>query len=228
MTPRKKFDISLVPERPDLSFEIVLWGEGRQFIAGVDEAGRGAIAGPVAAGVVVLPFENLILYDQLHGVRDSKVMTAKAREKWALEIKAAAIGWAVGFASCEEIDEIGIVPATRLAASRALGELSCPVDHILIDYLTLPDVELPQTALVKGDARSLSIASASILAKTTRDALMLPMDGEFPGYHFRDNKGYGTKGHFKAIEVQGPCSQHRRSFSPVREYYSLFPPNEKN
>jgi len=227
MTPRKKFDISLVPERPDLSFEIVLWGDGRQYIAGVDEAGRGAIAGPVAAGAVVLPSENLNIYDQLNGVRDSKEMTAKTREKWALEIKAAATSWAVGFASCEEIDEIGIVPATRLAASRALGELSCPVDHILIDYLTLPDVDLPQTALVKGDARSLSIASASILAKTARDALMFEMDGEFSGYHFRSNKGYGTKAHFKAIDALGPCRQHRRSFSPVREYYSLFPPNKK-
>jgi len=227
MTPRKKFDLSLLPESPDLTFERALWGKGLRLIAGVDEAGRGAIAGPVAAGAVVLPSDVPDLYEQLHGVKDSKVMTPKDREKWALAIKKTAVAWGVGFASKDEIDRVGIVPATYLAASRALAKLTCSIEHILVDYLTLPGVEIPQTPLVKGDARSMTIASASILAKTTRDALLVEMDDEFPGYHFVSNKGYGTRAHLGAIEKLGPCEQHRCSFSPINAYYSLFPPKEK-
>ena len=224
MTSRKKFDTSLLPERPDLSFERKLWCEGCQYIAGVDEVGRGAIAGPVTAGAVVLPAINPEIYEQLHGVRDSKEMTAAARGAWALEIKKAAVGWGVGFASRQEIDEVGIAPATCLAVSRALDKLVCGIDHILVDYIKLPDVRTPQTALVKGDARSLSIAAASILAKTARDALMVEMDTVFPGYELARNKGYGTEAHRRAIDVLGPSEQHRRTFSPVKELYSLFPP----
>jgi ribonuclease HII len=224
MTPRVKFDSALIPERPDLSFELALWREGCRFVAGVDEAGRGAIAGPVAAGAVVLPDNIPGLFDQLHGVRDSKVMTAQEREKWALRIKAIAVSWGVGFASHEEIDAVGIAPATRLAVSRALEKLNCPVEYILVDYIKLPEIKIPQTPLVKGDARSLSIAAASILAKTARDALMVEMDEEFPGYAFASNKGYGTEAHRKAIDNRGPCEQHRRTFAPVSVYLSLFPP----
>jgi ribonuclease HII len=130
----------------------------------------------------------------------------------------------VGFATANEIDRIGILPATCLAVSRALLELNLGLEHILVDYLRLPDVDLPQTPLVKGDARSLSIAAASILAKTERDKLLVEMDGAFPGYYFAANKGYGTQAHREAIVKLGPCAQHRCSFSPVKDYYSLFPP----
>lgn len=224
MSPRTKFDLSLIPERPDLSFEMDLWHRGCQFIAGVDEAGRGALAGPVAAGAVVFPSNAPDLYDRLSGARDSKVMKASDREHWAVVIKENARAWGVGFASANEIDSLGIVPATHLAISRALVKLTCKVDHILVDYLRLPNVGVPQTSLVKGDARSLSIAAAAILAKTARDALLVKMDAEIPGYHFASHKGYATAAHRQAIERLGPCDQHRRTFSPVAEYYSLFPP----
>lgn len=224
MTPRQKFDPSLLPERPDLAFEQGLWDAGPRVIAGIDEAGRGALAGPVAAGAVVLPPGDNNSLETLAGVRDSKVMTAEDREKWAVVIKENALSWGVGFASAAEIDRIGIVPATCLAASRALSKLACEVEHILIDFITLPDVDIPQTPLIKGDARSLSIASAAILAKTARDALLVEMDLEFPGYHFANNKGYGSESHRQAIEELGPCDQHRCSFSPISDYYSLFPP----
>lgn len=228
MTPREKFDLSLLPERPDLTFEIELWGKGLRWIAGVDEAGRGAIAGPVAAGAVVLPHDVPDLAEKLEGVQDSKVMTPRDREVWAVAIKKTAVAWGVGFASKDEIDQIGIVPATCLAASRALAKLTCSIEHILVDYLTLPGVEASQTPLVKGDARSLSIAAASVLAKTTRDALLIELDGKYPDYHFESNKGYATEAHLRAIDALGPCDQHRCSFSPVAEYYSLFPPEKES
>lgn len=226
MTPRLKFDLSLLPERPDLSFEEGLWQEGLRYIAGVDEAGRGALAGPVSAGAVVLPKDRSDLFDYLHGVRDSKVMTPAARQEWAEVIKNVAITWGVGFASAKEIDQIGIVSATCLAAARALEKLTCSVEHILVDYLTLPDVQVPQTPLTKGDGRSITIASASILAKTERDALLVEMDGQFPGYHFTNNKGYATQEHRQAIQDLGPCDQHRCTFSPINKHFSLFPPTD--
>lgn len=224
MMGRLKFNPALLPERPDLSFEEALWRQGLTRVAGVDEAGRGALAGPVAAGAVVLPNNQPEVMARLHGVRDSKVMTAGERSIWAAEIKAIATAWGVGMASAEEIDRLGIVPATCLAAYRALEQLGVAPQYLLVDYLTLPDVSLPQTPLVKGDARSLSIAAASILAKTARDTLLIDLDGAFPGYHFAENKGYGTLIHRLAINTLGPCCQHRRTFSPVSTWDSLFPP----
>lgn len=218
MTPRTKFDLTLLPERPDLSFELALWRKGCQGIAGVDEAGRGALLGPVSAGAVVLPCDQPDLAEALEGVQDSKVMRAEERESWAVVIKQVSISWAVGFASAYEIDTLGIAPATCLAASRALARLTCKIEHVLIDYITLPDVELPQTPLIKGDARSLSIAAASILAKTARDALLVEMSTCYPGYHLQTNKGYATEAHRDAIAALGPCVQHRCTFSPVTEY----------
>jgi ribonuclease HII len=224
MTPRRKFDLSSLPDRPDLSFENKLWGQGLHVVAGVDEAGRGALAGPVAAAGVVLPCDVPGLYDQLAGVNDSKQMTPKDRDATAALIKSVAIGWGIGFASAGEIDKVGIVPATCLAVSRALAQIALDPEHLLVDYLFLPDVKIPQTSLVKGDARCMSIAAASILAKTERDKLLIAMDGAFPGYGFASNKGYGTWAHRQAIAKLGPCDQHRKSFSPVKDYYSLFPP----
>ena len=225
MTPRVKFDLSLIPEKPNLDFETKLWAQGIRHVAGIDEAGRGALAGPVAAGAVILPSDDVGLADRLHGVRDSKEMTPEDRETWAIAIKEIALAWNVGMASAAEIDRLGIVPATCLAASRALAGLNPPADHLLVDFLTLPDTKVGQTSLVKGDARSLSIASASILAKTARDALLVGMDADFPEYRFCSNKGYATEAHRLAIRERGPCEEHRRTFSPVSEYFSLFPPN---
>ncbi len=215
MTPRVKFDMSLVPARPDLQFELKLWEKGTRLVAGVDEAGRGALLGPVAAGAVVLPHDLPDLFDRLEGVRDSKEMTPADRERWAVVIKETALSWAVGYATAAEIDRIGIAPATCLAAGRALSALTVAVDHILIDYIKLPDVPTPQTALVKGDARSLSIAAASILAKTERDARLVALDAEYPGYALASNKGYATIAHRTAITSLGPCALHRHTFAPI-------------
>jgi len=195
---------------PTLEFEQQLWNGGLGRLAGIDEAGRGAWAGPVAAGAVVLPPDPSLL-ETLSGVRDSKLMTPLARQSWAPRIREAALGWGVGFASAEEIDALGIVPATKLAALRALAGLR--PDYLLTDFLVFRDLDLPQTALVKGDRRSLSVAAASVLAKTARDALMVELDGTYPGYGFARHKGYGTSIHQEAIRCRGMCDIHRRSFA---------------
>jgi ribonuclease HII len=142
-------------------------------------------------------------------------MVPEEREVWAARLKVEALAWGVGFASHTEIDALGIVPATCLAAMRALEELSIPVQHVLVDFLKLPECILPQTPLVKGDARSLSIASASVLAKTARDAVLRDLDDEYPGYGFARHKGYATAAHYAALERLGPCPIHRRSFKLV-------------
>jgi len=214
MTDRKRLVRTV--ERPHLEFERPLWEAGCLFVAGIDEAGRGALAGPVAAGVVVLPASPDIPY-LLTGVRDSKLMTPNQRRTWAETICEQAAGWAVGTASPQEIDQIGIVPATRLAARRALDALAVVPGHLLLDFLHLPEVDLPQTAIVKGDRRSLSIAAASVLAKTTRDALLEQLDTEYPGYGFARHKGYGTTAHQAALRRLGPSPVHRRTFQPVRQ-----------
>jgi len=210
--PMPVFDASLLPPEPDLSFEQILWQAGIIGVAGIDEAGRGALAGPVTASAVILPqkegFSRL-----LKGVRDSKQMTPHAREVARDQILHYAESWGVGFATSDEIDQVGIVPATRLAARRALDSLSLPPAHLLLDYLFLPEVTIPQTALIKGDCRSLSIAAASVLAKTSRDALMRELDITYPGYGFAAHKGYGTRVHREALQRLGPSPVHRLSFT---------------
>ena len=208
----RKFDLSLIPPAPDLSFEADLWDRGVLPVAGIDEAGRGSLAGPVAAAALALPPDPGLIYS-LEGVRDSKEMTPAAREYWAERLKLESLAWGVGFASCIEIDALGIVPATRLAAARALECLQVPVRHLLIDFLHLPDCPLPQTALIKGDARCLSIAAASILAKTARDKLVCDLDDLYPGYGFARHKGYATADHYEALLRLGPCEIHRRTFN---------------
>ncbi len=210
----KKFDRSLLPVAPDLSFETALWQAGIQFVAGIDEAGRGALAGPVAAAVLILP-ADVALAQQLSGVRDSKVMRPDERQYWAGQLRLWALDWGVGFASNDEIDTLRIVPATCLAVQRAMDQMSLVPQHLLLDFLRLPDCALPQTSLVKGDARSLSIAGASILAKTSRDALMSRLDSSYPGYGFATHKGYGTQAHRQALARLGPSPIHRRSFRLV-------------
>lgn len=200
---------------PDLSFEVSLWQSGISHIAGIDEAGRGPLAGPVTAGALILPNDGKI--DQvLWGVRDSKQMSATQRELWAEQIRLAAIAYGVGFATAEEIDELGIAAAVRLAVQRSLEALTIQPEHLLVDYIKLPQIPIPQTALVKGDERCLSIAGASVLAKTARDAVMREYDGEYPGYGFAAHKGYGTRAHLEAIKRLGGCPIHRKSFAPLR------------
>jgi ribonuclease HII len=212
----RRFDPALLPPAPDLSLESAFWEHGVSAIAGIDEAGRGALAGPVAAGAVILPAEPKIA-EVLHGVNDSKKMTPKQREAWVVNIKEVALAWGLGFASNKEIDEIGIIPATRLAAWRALEQLSVPPEHLLIDALLLPEHPLAQTSLLKGDARSLSIASASVIAKVGRDHLICELDRKYPAYGLAAHKGYGTAFHRNAIAEHGPCPLHRMTFAPMRE-----------
>ncbi|MBT3339296.1 MAG: ribonuclease HII [Anaerolineae bacterium] len=209
--PRKKFDISRLPKYPDLKIEKRLWKKGWQNIAGIDEAGRGALAGPVCAAAVILP--NITKQTRiLAGVRDSKQMTQLQRERFEPLVKEIAISWGVGFASAAEIDKIGILPATRLAAQRAVAALSPIPDYLITDYLKLPEIDLPQEHFVKGDMRSLTISSASVLAKTARDAQMRLLDEQVPGYALSRHKGYGTKAHREAIQKLGKSPIHRQSF----------------
>lgn len=209
---RQKFDRSLIPLAPDLSFETKLWAEGIRYIAGIDEAGRGALAGPVCAAAVILPASSA-LQDLLTGVRDSKEMSPDKRKTWARRIACTAVSYGIGFAEAAEIDAIGIAPATRLAALRALENLCLPPQHLLIDYLSLFESPLPQTSLVKGDARCLSIAAASVMAKTARDTLMCRLHLDYPAYGFDRHKGYGTQEHRQVLAVLGPSPVHRRTFN---------------
>lgn len=208
--------IDWVPGVPELDFERHLWSAGIRFIAGIDEAGRGPIAGPVYAAAVILP-PAAELQDRLQGVRDSKQMDALQRDFWAIQIRHIALDYGIGFASPQEIDGLGIVPACHLATRRALQVLRLAPDYLISDYLLLQDMPLPQTSLVKGDRRSLSVAAASILAKTARDVVLCEMDGLYSGYGFAAHKGYATPEHFAALARLGPCPIHRFSFAPLKE-----------
>lgn len=205
----------LEPLSPTLEFETELWGQGISRLAGIDEVGRGALAGPVYAAAVILPPRDSIL-EELTGVRDSKQMTTQEREDWAPIIKEKAIAWSLGWASCKEIDRWNILSCTYLAARRAIRALSIPPDHLLLDYIKLSKVALPQTAVVDGDTRCLSIAAASVIAKVARDAELCKLDSRFPSYGFASHKGYATEEHLLAIGKNGPCPQHRLSFAPMR------------
>ena len=211
----RKVDSKLLPPKPDIKWERRLWEIGIQRIAGIDEAGRGALAGPVAAAAVILPPERNIA-PALGGVRDSKQMTATQRKSWAQTIEEVALAFGLGFASPFEIDTLGIVPATQLASRRAIGALGILPEYLLLDYILLPDTDFSQTSLVKGDMRSLSIAAASVLAKTGRDAWMIELDAQYPSYGLADHKGYGTAAHREAIEQLGPSEIHRTSFAPMK------------
>ncbi len=204
-----------IDSHPTLLFEKSLWAGGLSYVAGLDEAGRGCWAGPVCAAAVILPPDKNII-KKLHGVRDSKQMTARQRTRWAEVIKTYALSFGVGFSANDEIDQIGIVAATRLAMLRALEFLTIQPQFLLLDYMLLPTLDLSQTSLVKGDARSLSIASASVLAKTARDQLMVEMDRAYPGYGLAQHKGYGTIQHHQALKQMGASPMHRFSFAPIR------------
>jgi ribonuclease HII len=212
-----RIDLVLVPKSPHLRHESALWANGVLWIAGIDEAGRGSLAGPVATAAVILP-QLLGLKHALEGVRDSKQMTSNQRQFWSQVIRSVAVTYAVGLASAQEIDVLGILPATQLAASRAISALAVCPDYLLLDYINLPGIPIPQISLVKGDMRSLSIAAASVLAKTTRDAILIELDSHYPGFGFAIHKGYATEAHRKAIQSLGPSPVHRRTFAPVRSH----------
>lgn len=190
-----------------MEFENRLYAQGMQFIAGVDEVGRGPLAGPVVAAAVILPPD----FDLL-GVDDSKKLTEKKRESLFECIKEKAVAYSIGMVDNATIDRINILEATKLAMKAAIDQLEPKADHILIDALTLSMVKIPQTGIIKGDSRSVTIAAASILAKVTRDRLMKEYHQEFPHYAFDQNKGYGTKAHYDGITNNGICRLHRRSF----------------
>lgn len=194
-------------ERPDLSFEGMAIQRGYCQIAGIDEAGRGCLAGPVVAAAVIFP-EGL----QLDGVDDSKRLSPRRREVLFDQIQSTARSIAVGVANVGEIERLNILQATRLAMSRAVGSLSQKPDYLLIDAVRLSHIPVPQEAIVKGDSRCHAIAAASIVAKVTRDRMMVDYHTLFPQYHFISHKGYGTKVHVACLQKYGPSEIHRRTF----------------
>ncbi len=208
----------MADRRPGLTFEAEFVAQGLAAVAGLDEAGRGAWAGPVVAGAVILPLIRPDLADALEGVRDSKLCTARQRDALYDLVRKVALHTGIGVATAEEIDEHGIVPATLLAMRRALASLDATPAALLIDghYMVLKDLPIPQKAMYKGELKSLSIAAASILAKVTRDRVMIHLAEAYPQYGFARHKGYGTPQHLKALAEHGPCPIHRRSFNPIR------------
>ncbi|WP_242395210.1 ribonuclease HII [Anaeromyxobacter oryzisoli] len=201
-----------------LRFETELWERGIVHVAGVDEAGMAPLAGPVVAGACILPHDY-----RPYGIDDSKQLDRAERERLAEDIRRNAICWATARAEVEEIDRLNIYRAGLLALTRAVQALSAVPGHVLVDARKLPELPLPQTPIIHGDALSLTIAAASILAKTTRDALMTELDAIHPGYGFARHKGYPTAEHFEALGRLGACPIHRRSFTPVRQALGLEP-----
>lgn len=194
-----------------LDFEDQARADGFRFIAGVDEVGRGCLAGPVVAGACILDISRPLP----KGLNDSKKLTAKMREEIAAQLKTDCIAYAVGQIEADEIDRINILEATKRAMLIAIAALSQPADFLLIDALQLKQSQLPQRAIIKGDSISASIAAASILAKTYRDNLMVEYDREYPEYGFAGHKGYGAATHFAAIQKYGACPLHRKTFRGV-------------
>lgn len=207
---------------------MALLSQGYSFIAGLDEAGRGCLAGPVVAAAVMLPLTGQIsmLLEVLDGVRDSKQMSAAARERFFTLIQQRALAVSVGVGPVALIDRRNILQATKQAMKDALTQLSPSPQALLLDALTLRDVPLPQRSIIKGDARCLSIAAASVIAKVTRDRLMLQLHQEYPAYGFDQHKGYGTAAHLAALQAYGATPHHRQSFAPVRALHGLFADEE--
>jgi ribonuclease HII len=202
-------------QKPTFKEEHALKAQGFSFIAGIDEVGRGSLMGPVMAAAVILP-ENF-KGRWKSKVRDSKQLTSKAREYLYKYICDVALTFAIGSSTNEEIDTMGISKATRIAMVKAVKQLNPQPQFLLIDYVTLKESYYPQKGIVDGDCLCFSIACASIIAKVTRDRLLIEMDKDFPGYNFKANKGYGTEEHLACLQKKGPCALHRRSFSPVSE-----------
>jgi len=199
--------------RPSLKREAALWCEGRTIVAGMDEVGRGPLAGPVVAAAVVFP----VGVKPIRGLDDSKVLTAAQRAKFAVTIRQRAVAVAIGAASVREIDRLNIRRASILAMERALHHLGFVPAHILIDGLPCPELGCPHEAIVDGDARCHSIAAASVIAKTLRDYLMDRLAARHPGYYWETNRGYATPEHLDALQRLGPTRHHRYSFEPVSQ-----------
>ena len=212
---------------PGVAREAALAAGGFRAIAGIDEAGRGAWAGPLVAAAVILPdlaaTDAAALLAALDGVRDSKTLAAPRREELLARIGAVARGIGVGIVPAAELDRIGLGAANRLAWRRALENLPRAADFLLLDAFRLPESPLPQEPIVRGDRHCLSIAAASIVAKVTRDRLLVALDAEFPAYGFARHKGYGTAAHGAALRAHGPCAEHRHSFAPLRALAPLAP-----
>jgi len=204
--------------RPSLEREAALWREGRSVVAGVDEAGRGPLAGPVVAAAVVFP----VGAKPIRGLDDSKLLTPRQRARLAVRIRARALAVAVGAASVREIDRLNIRRASILAMSRALRRLRLAPTDVLVDGLPCPELHCPHEAIIDGDARCHSIAAASVIAKTIRDRLMELLGARHPAYCWASNKGYATPEHLDALEIHGPTRHHRWSFEPVAQL-SLLP-----
>lgn len=188
---------------------------GATAVAGVDEAGRGALAGPVVAAVVLLQADREYPY------RDSKRLTPATRARLAARVRTEAVAYACGFSSAQVVDAVNVLEATKMAARAALAEVAGAVDGLVTDYLTLA-TGLPEVAAAKADALSYQVAAASILAKHTRDSLLARYEDEYPGYGFASHSGYGVPQHLEALRRLGPCAQHRRTFAPVAQV-RLFP-----
>lgn len=210
-----------VEREPTLAHELSLWQQGYCHIAGIDEAGRGALAGPVVAAAVILPRldARAKLWTQ---VRDSKQLRPQQRASLAQRIQEAALHWAVGSAPPATIDRINIAAATRQAMAQAIHQLQPPPDALLIDWVRLPQVNIHQQSMPKADAHIVSVAAASILAKVHRDNLMVALDQRYPAYGFARHKGYGTAAHLRAITHHGPCVEHRMTFAPIAQRQTLF------
>ncbi|MDX1523112.1 MAG: ribonuclease HII, partial [Anaerolineae bacterium] len=198
-----------MPAKPHLKKEIALLKQGFRFIAGVDEAGRGAWAGPVVAAAVILPLERADLAAILSGLNDSKKLTPRQRESLFDIIQQIALAIGVGLASARMVDQINVVEATRQAMGQALAQLRIPPTYLLLDHLTLPATALPQQAFPKADGISLSVAAASVIAKVTRDRMLVDFNQTYPGYAFDRHKGYGTRLHQAALKQLGACPIHR-------------------
>lgn len=208
-------------EWPTFDHENRLWQTGIPHVAGVDEAGRGALAGPVvAAAVIVAP--GTAKAGIWAGVRDSKLLSPQQRTELADAIKTEALAWAIGEAPPKLIDQINIAAATRRAMCDAIEALTPRPDYLLLDWVRLPQLNIPQHSQAKGDLEILSVAAASILAKVHRDSLLVELAQRYPAYGFASNKGYGTTAHRSAIEAHGPCPEHRFSFAPIAQRPTLF------
>jgi len=203
------------PQKPHLQKEIALLEQGYRFIAGLDEAGRGAWAGPVVAAAVILPVDRPELVGTLNGLNDSKKLTPKKRDEFFGIIQQTALAIAVGMGAPELVDDINVLQATRHAMQEALSKLRIAPDYLLIDHLKLPTINLPQDAFPKADSISLTVSAASVIAKVTRDRLMIALSQQYPGYGFERHKGYGTRVHREALQLLGPCAVHRMSYRPI-------------
>jgi len=202
-------------QNPDMAEELALHRQGYRLAAGIDEVGRGALAGDVVAAAVILPADPCLLI-RLAGVRDSKQLSPRQRALLYTRIQAEAIAIGLGRVSAQEVDRLGILPATRQAMAAAVASLAVAPDFLLIDAVRLAAVPIPQKSIIHGDALCLSIAAASVVAKVTRDAEMVRLDECYPGYGFARHKGYGTLYHRQQLCALRPCDLHRRTYAPVR------------